>query len=260
MPVCYEQVSLLVTHYNRSASLKRLLSSFKDFGINFGQIVVSDDGSKQEHLSALKQLQSDYHFDLVTTEKNKGLGNNINKGQDVVKYPFTLYVQEDFVPQVGFQAGFSEALSIMQNDISIDIIRFYAYFKYPYLNHYNDAFSEMNFSNSISKMNHLKFYVYSDHPHLRRSNFFEKFNRYKEGVKGDITEFDMCLSFLKNKGKGLFKNDFKDMFEQMNSLEEPSTMQRKSWNDIDSWFWKRCRLCYLKFRVLKNTLQLTFYK
>ena len=29
-----------------------------------------------------------------------------------------------------------------------------------------------------------KFYAYSDHPHLRRSNFLEKFGRYSENTKG----------------------------------------------------------------------------
>jgi glycosyltransferase involved in cell wall biosynthesis len=256
----YSEVCLLITHYNRSSSLKRLLKSFKDGSIEFGQIVVSDDGSKPEHLEIIENLQNEYHFELIKTPKNKGLGNNINKGQSAVKTKFTLYVQEDFVPQDGFNLNFQKALVVMKEDLKVDLIRFYAYFKYPYLINYDDTFSEMKFSNSLFKLNHLKFYVYSDHPHIRRSNFFEKFNHYKEGIKGDETEFDMCLCFIKNGGRGLFINDFKLMFDQLNSSEEPSTMQRNSWDMNDLPFLRYLRIVYLKIRLLKNTLQLIFYK
>lgn len=256
----YPNVELLITHYNRSSSLERLLKAFENQSTSFGNIVVSDDGSKPEHLEELLKLQKSHQFNLVTTQQNKGLGNNINKGQEKVREPFVLYVQEDFVPQEDFNENFLKALKIMEMDDSIDIIRFYAYFKYPYLKAYDDRFSEMKFSNSILKHDHLKFYVYSDHPHLRRSNFLKKFGHYKEGLSGDVTEFDMCLSFIKNKGRGLFINDFKAMFEQMNTSDEPSTMNRGEWKWTDSIFIKVSRAIYLKYRLIKNTIQLLFYR
>ena len=55
----------------------------------------------------------------------------------------------------------------------------------------------------------MKIYQYSDHPHLRKSSFLTKFGRYQEGIKGDKTEYNMCVSFIKNKGKGLFFNEFR---------------------------------------------------
>jgi glycosyltransferase involved in cell wall biosynthesis len=256
----YENVELLVTHFNRSSSLERLLESFKQLSTSFGNIVVSDDGSRIEHLAELKKLQIKYEFNLIMARNNKGLGNNINKGQDEVVKPYTLYVQEDFVPEPEFNDNFPRALEIMETDESVDLIRFYAYFKYPYLKEYGPKFSEMVFSNSLLKPDHLKFYVYSDHPHLRRSNFFEKFDRYKEDLKGDVTEFDMCLSFIKKGGKGLFIKDFKAMFEQVNSSSEPSTMERSDWKNQKNAFVKVLRAVYLKFRLVKNTIQLIRYK
>jgi len=86
----FKGITLLVTHYNRSRSLERLLNSFKSLQCVFEDIVVSDDGSKPEHLDYLKSLQSTLSFRLITTEKNKGLGNNINKGQDAIRTPYTL--------------------------------------------------------------------------------------------------------------------------------------------------------------------------
>ena len=128
----FENVSLLITHYNRSRSLERLLKSFVSLQCIFGEIVVSDDGSKQEHVDYISQLQKSFCFRLVTTPANKGLGNNINKGQDAVKLPYTLYVQEDFEPSASFPECFKNALAIMNERPDFDIVRFYAYFTYPY--------------------------------------------------------------------------------------------------------------------------------
>ena len=42
---------------------------------------------------------------------DSGLGNNINKGQDAVKTPLTLYVQEDFTPAAIFPESFTHGTS-----------------------------------------------------------------------------------------------------------------------------------------------------
>src|SRR5690554_2565351 len=91
----FPEISLLVTHYNRAKSLENLLESFHLLKCVFGGIVVSDDGSRQEHLDYVKSLQAKYSIRLLCAAQNKGLGNNINKGQDAVMTPFTLYIQED---------------------------------------------------------------------------------------------------------------------------------------------------------------------
>ena len=247
------EVTLLITHYNRSRSLGRLLKAMAEQEIKFGEIVVSDDGSKQYHLDYVKILRNQYNFTLVVAPINKGLGNNINKGQKEVKTPYVLYIQEDFVPKPNFKVHFTEALELMKNDETMDIARFYSYFSYPYLKPYVKDFSEMIFNKSPVYANHLKFYMYSDHPHLRRSNFAKKFGYYKEGVKGDKTEFLMALSFIKNKGRGLFYNNFNDMFWQMNTPGEPSTMYRAKWRQSKNSIVLGLRHLYLRFKLLKAT-------
>ena len=222
MPAQFPTITLLVTHYNRSQSLERLLLAFRKQEITFGGIVVSDDGSKLEQVERLRQMSSEFNFNLITTAKNGGLGNNINKGQDAVKTPYTLYVQEDFDPFAGYGQHLADALSIMDERADVDLMRFYAYYKYPYLKPYRNGFSEIIFK--IWYPGYRKFHVYSDHPHLRRTNFFEKFGRYTEGLKGDRTEFLMNLSFIKKKGKAMFYEDYKGLFDQVNSTDEPSTM------------------------------------
>ena len=256
----FSEVTLLITHYNRSTSLERLLQTFKNLDCSFGNIIISDDGSKTEHANKLLALRETYHFELITTPQNKGLGNNINKGQEAVKTAYTLYIQEDFVPKQSFPEHFSDALKFMEQDESLDTVRFYSYFKYPYTKPFGKGYSEMIFKNSIWYGNHLKFYYYSDHPHLRRSNFLQKFGKYPEGIKGDKTEFSMALSFIKKKGKGLLYDDFTGIIDQVNSNNEPSTMQRSKWRESEHIFARIARTLYLKYRLLKNTLQLVFFK
>jgi glycosyltransferase involved in cell wall biosynthesis len=251
----FEDVTLLITHYNRSSSLDRLLRHFKQLGFNFGGIVVSDDGSKPEHLDRLKELSQVYGYNLVTTEKNKGLGNNINKGQDQVKTAFTLYVQEDFVPKPLFKEKFPVALEAMKAENGLDIVRFYAYFKYPYLRPFKAGFSEMLFS--PMKWGYKKFYFYSDHPHLRRSNFFSSFGRYPEGLAVERTEYRMMMSVLKNNGKALFYDQINDLFSQENSSAEPSTVRRNYWRDAKNPLVVGAKHTY---RLLRFNMDLLFAK
>lgn len=247
----FPQVSLLVTHYNRSKSLERLLDSFNDIKCQFGEIVVSDDGSEPYHLEYLNELQKQFSFKLITTPENRGLGNNINKGQEAVTKSFTLYVQEDFVPQLKFKEALTAALDYMKTRPSLDMVRFYAYFKYPYLESLGDGFGKMIFK--LIYPGYLKFYAYSDHPHLRRSSFLEKFGKYSEGDKGDVTEYKMMLSFLKNGGEGLFYEDYKSLFHQVNSSTEPSTMigTRNYWRESNNFLVRSLRHIYrhVKFNL-----------
>ena len=226
MPEIFTGVTLLVTHYNRSNSLENLLHSFQNLGCVFEDIVVSDDGSNTAHQEYLKKIQSKFKFRLITTSQNKGLGNNLNKGQDAVVTPYTLYVQEDFTPTLIFPAHFKDALGFMNEEKELDVVRFYAYKTYPYLKAFKNGFSKMLIKPWY--INYGKVNYYSDHPHLRRSNYFTKFGRYAEGIKGDRTEYRMCISFIQNKGNGLFFNNFKELFIQENSAAEPSTMTRKN--------------------------------
>jgi glycosyltransferase involved in cell wall biosynthesis len=246
---CYfPDTTLLITVYNRSRSLQRLLSAFEDLNCRFGDIVVSDDGSRQEHLDAIRNLQAIHPFRLITTPENKGLGHNINKGQDAVTTPFTLYVQEDFVPKSVFPSCLQEALEHMNVRQDIDLVRFYSYFRYPHLKPLKNGLSEMEFNRL--NLGYKKYYMYSDHPHLRRSNFFEKFGRYVEGRNLDATEYNMMISFLQKKGKALYFDNHKGIFDQLNSPDEPSTFRRNFWRESENIFVAGLRHIYrhVKFR------------
>ena len=247
------EITLLITHYNRSKSLKRLLNAFREQRISFGAIVVSDDCSKPEHIQVLQEMQGVYNYSLITTPQNGGLGNNINKGQDAVRTPYTLYVQEDFEPKPNLLPHLQNALQCMKNDSTIDIARFYAYFMYPYTEPYGHGFVEMDFKSQIWANNHLKIYVYSDHPHLRRSSFLTKFGRYSEGVGVDISEYRMATAFIQQKGRGIFFEKFNELFYQKNSNAEPSTANRARWRESKNPLALALRYVYLQFKLLRWT-------
>jgi len=256
----FPEITLLITHYNRSSSLERLLMRFRELNCSFGEIIVSDDASKPEHLEHVKAMVSQYNFRLITTPVNRGHGHSINKGQDEVKTPFTLYVQEDFVPSDILPGHLADALQFMKEDKSLDYIRFWAFLtSYPMLKPYAKGFSEMTYS--FWNTNHLKFYQYSDTPHLRRSNFFEKFGRYKEGLKGDVIDYLMAVSFLQHKGRGLFFDEYTTLFSHENSHDEPSTMRDiRNWKQGQGLPVRILRTAWLKYKWAKCTWQVKFLK
>jgi len=249
----FEEITLLITHYNRSSSLERLLESFKDNHVRFNEIIVSDDSSKPEHLARLEQLKKNFGFQLIKADKNSGLANNINKGQRAVHSPYTLYIQEDFVPTEQFCQRLSDGLTLMKENAQIDMVRFYAYHKHPYLKPIQNGFSEMEFH--VWRPNFWQFWCYSDHPHLRKSDFLEKFGDYREGISSDKAEFKMAISFLQKKGKAVIHDDYQGIFIQENSSSEPSQVARKKFRKYiqltDSFLIKFVRTLYrnIKFRA-----------
>ena len=238
----FEEISLLITHYNRSRSLEVLLSKLSQAKCSFKRIVVSDDGSSPQHLEYINVLSKNFNFDLITSLRNKGLGHNLNKGHAAITTPYTLYIQEDFVPAQGFARHLEFGLSLLQENPDFDLVRFYAYVLFPYLKEYKYGFSEMRFKWWYPGL--AKFTMYSDHPHLKRNTFIEKFGPYKTGVSGDKTEFAMMMSFIKNNGKAFFYNDYQSLLTQENSSDEPSTMKRNFWRENDSVFVRSLRVIY----------------
>lgn len=220
----FKEITLLVTHFNRSSSLERLLETFHQFGVSFCEIIVSDDCSNEEHLNQLLILQQKFGFRLIHSEKNRGLADNINKGQAAVKSLYTLYIQEDFVPATKFTACLEDGYNLIKEFPDIDLVRFYAYRKFPYLTPIKSGFSEMKFNFWYPDV--YQFNCYSDHPHLRHSNFLEKFGKYRVGIKSDRAEFKMAITFLQKRGKAVIHEDFQELLRQENSSKEPSQVKR----------------------------------
>ena len=254
----FADVTLLIIHYNRSKSLERLLIAFRDLGCKFEDIVVSDDASKPEHVARLNELKQIFNYRLVLAPENKGFGNNMNKGRDAVNTPYTLCVLEDFVPLPGCAPHMLDALQIMNEHKDVDYIRFWSFYRYPVMKPYGKGFSEMKLS--FWHPSHMKFFMYSDNPHMHRSNYLEKFGRYFEGRDGNITEYRMSISFMQKRGKGLFYDKYAELFDHKNSEDEPSTFNRASWRSSRSPLFLFVRWFYLRYKWLKCTKDLMYMK
>ena len=253
----FSDITLLITHYNRSQSLEKLLNNFISFNVAFSKIIVCDDGSKIEHQNKLILLKEKYNFDLLSAPSNKGLGNNINKGQDAITSKYTLYIQEDFVPKPLFISKLKVAHQFFEDDEELDFVRFYAYIKYPYLKAFKEGFSQMIFKHAKFWQSYKKFHLYSDHPHLRRSNFFLKFGRYPEGIKPDRTEYYMMMKILTIGAKSYFYDDYKALINQENTITEPSTVKRNFWRENQNFIINIIRHIY---RYVRFNLELIILK
>lgn len=242
----YKDVTLLITHYNRPHSLERLLLSLKNAGLGFGAIVVSDDASDGAHFSTLLALQKVYPFVIVPGTVNQGLGHNLNKGQRQVTTPYVLYIQEDFEFTPLFVAALPEATALLSKDAGLDLVRFFAHFRYPYLVPYSTDFEEVSIP--FLSTNYNKIYSYSDTPHLRRADFERKFGPYREGINADRTEYYMCISFIKNKGRCVISKQYAGLFTHQNLAEEPSTIHRPGRQFKNGFLIRTARYCYRQLR------------
>lgn len=251
----FHDTTLYITHYNRSASLERLLETIIDLNCVFAEIVISDDGSKPEHINHIKNLQEKFKFRLVSSPVNRGLGNNLNKGLETIETPFILYIQEDFIPTQKFVSIYQSSLDILESDKDIDLIRFYASTTYPYQKFFNADYVELDYH--FWKLDYHKIYVYGDQPHVRRNTFLKKFGKYKEGIHGDKTEYAMCISFLQNKGRALLYKDFKSLFTHNNTIFEPSTMARQPLKNSNKF---AIRLLRDVYRFIKYNFDIVFMK
>ena len=250
----FENTTLLITHYNRSASLIKLIKALSDHQLSFQEIIVSDDCSQPEHQEAIKSLQSTHPFTFITSETNGGLGHNFNKGVDAVKTDYLLYIQEDFYPTDLFADRLKEAHDILHEDEEIDLIRFFSYFKMPYQSAYSEHFSKLDFH--FFAPNNKQFHIYSDHPHLRRRRFKEKFGIYPTGQRPDKTEYWMIMKFLQRKGRALIIKDHQSLL-QLNNDEEGSTYSTNFWRESNLFFvrWLRNVYRFMKYRYNYLTLK-----
>lgn len=248
----YRDVTLLITHYNRTTSLERLLLCIQRLDIGFGAVIVSDDASDAVHLQHLCELQAAYSFRLITADRNGGLPANINRGQRAVTTPYILYVQEDFEITPFFKEAMPEALSLMERDKGLDLVRFFAHFRYPYLKPYHGDFEEVSIPPLAPDYN--KIYSYSDTPHLKRATFEKKFGAYREDLKADRMEYRMCISFIVNGGRCVITKHYASLFLHENLATEPSTAIRPARQRSKDFLIQIVRFWYRQLKYNRDLL------
>ncbi|WP_179315813.1 glycosyltransferase family 2 protein [Winogradskyella undariae] len=186
-------LSILITHYNRSDALKQCIQAVRsiEWSMLF-EIVVSDDGSEEEHLNSIKKIHG---IRIIFAEENEGLAANINKGIKACKGDYLLYCQEDFLIKPDLENILKECYGLLNKD-RLDMIRFRANYHFPKLNPLSlhvggiPKFSWKNF--------HYNAFQYSDNIFLTTPAFFEQNKFYLEDTNGDYGETEYAIRVFKS--------------------------------------------------------------
>lgn len=189
-------LSVLITHYNRPEALAICIAAIRklEFSVPI-ELVVSDDGSKPEHVKELHKLAIDT---LVTTPTNKGLASNLNRGIKACKGNYIMYVQEDFIIKPEILQVLSESMSLLDSN-TLDMVRFRANYVFnhliPLTAHINKIpkFSFRNFN--------INTFQYSDNPFLTTPAFFERLDYFLENTSGPYGETEFAIRVLNSKAK-----------------------------------------------------------
>jgi len=183
-------ISVLFITYNRSDLLEIAFQSIRermDFGSLRVEYVVSDDASNTSHHSKILSMPFDK---FVIAEKNRGLGNNQNKGIAATSGRYILQIQDDF-EFIGDKVLIFTALGILEADHDVGIIQLNN--ETPDVPHevrcLENGTKYLIYENDgIPRLRGTATRAYSDRPHLKRREFCEDIGPYREGMRLDLME------------------------------------------------------------------------
>ena len=213
------KVSVVFITYNRPDflvdSIKAIRNNCKYPNL---ELIVSDDGTKPSIEKYLDNLAIDK---LAKSETNQGLGANSNKGIRAATGKYILHHQDDF-ECVSSEPFIEKSIQIMKNHSDIGLVRLHHSTMFPNKIDYElpdgTPYSILGFDQPKDMKNNI--YIYSDHPHLKKSDFHDKSGYFTEGLEVGETEDEFCKRFNLNrnykvatlwrtdifKNKGLFKS------------------------------------------------------
>jgi len=208
------KVSVVFITYNRPDflmdSIKAIRNNCKYPNL---ELIVSDDGTKP----SIKKFLHDLAIDkLVTSETNQGLGANSNKGIKAGTGEYILHLQDDF-ECVSTEPFIEKSIQIIKTHSDVGLVRLHHSTRFPNKIDYKlpdgTPYSILGFDQPKDMKNNI--YIYSDHPHLKKSDFHDKSGYFTEGLKVGETEDDFCKRFNSNRNykvatlwrTNLFKNN-----------------------------------------------------
>ncbi|CAL2091114.1 Glyco_trans_2-like domain-containing protein [Tenacibaculum sp. 190524A05c] len=90
------ELSIVIPAYNESESLEPVLNSLKEFIQNKPyEVIIVNDGSKDNSLSILQKLNNSNWFTIVNNKVNKGYGGAIKEGIKKAKGKFVVTIDAD---------------------------------------------------------------------------------------------------------------------------------------------------------------------
>lgn len=218
------QISFLITHYNRPLDLVKCLDGIKSLQVADYEIVVSDDGSEEEHIKLLQGYVIDK---LILSKTNQGLAANINKGIQACEGEYIIYCQEDFILNSQISSLLPECLELLDS-LKVDMIRFTANCSFKKLLNLTKNIAlipKFSFQNFL-----LNYYQYSDHPFITKKSFYLRYGNYLENTSGRYGETEYAIRMLKSNAKiAITKKNLASLVEgSVSVLANESSRKNKS--------------------------------
>lgn len=194
MSINPKELTVLFITFNRSDMLERSFQAIKSCQeLKDVKVIVSDDCSKAEHLDRIRYMGFDQ---VISAERNGGLGKNNNKGLRAVSSEFCLMVQDDCM--LATPDAVSRSLKILKADPSIGMVRLNGDvdvfplvrreaggMPYWVCDHTSEAYAQ------LKQQPGKRLRVYSDQPHVRRTSLHERVvGYYVEGTPMEQSEMD----------------------------------------------------------------------
>ena len=185
-------VSVLFITYNRSDLLAIAVAALRE-RLSTGNLqveyIASDDASTTEHLAQIRALLFDK---IVFSDRNRGLGNNCNKGIAAARGRYILQVQDD-CKFVGSEADLQTALRILDADCDVGVLQLTP--QTPWLSHETRRLADgieydVYENDGDPELRASGVRPYSDQPHLKRREFCLEIGPYAEGVPMTRMEMD----------------------------------------------------------------------
>lgn len=187
------KVSIIVPSYNHAKYVRTLIESiYRQTYKNF-ELLVLDDGSKDNSPELLKQLQKEFGFELIL-KSNEGLCKTLNRGIDWATGEFVIIIaSDDYMPDTRLE---EQVLFFLQHD-DIDVVGGATIL----INEAGEIFSRKvpRIQGNVSFESEIRSNrVFAPTVMVRRS-IYERFGRYREDLP--FEDFYMWLNILKNGGK-----------------------------------------------------------
>lgn len=133
------KVSIIIPCYNASEYIDKCLKSILDDKLDNKELILINDGSKDNTLSILKKYQKEYNNIIIIDQKNSGQAVARNKGLKIVSGEYISFVDiDDYVKPNIFYKMYNFAKKNNCDYVYCDFINHYKRYDKIVINHHND--------------------------------------------------------------------------------------------------------------------------
>ena len=189
-------LSVIFFSYNRTGYLAQTIHDFLrrcTLPRSRMELIISDDGSKKQHIPRLKEISSKFEIDQLLLSAHGGMGSSFNIGLKAATGEYILHLQDDW--SLTHTSNFvSKSIQILKTDKNIAMVRL-AMLGNEMTPFNPNGQTPVSYDGISAVDLSQDFYVYSDNPHIKPKRFHEEFGYYKEADHPEHVEKDMCTRF-----------------------------------------------------------------